>query len=368
VTQYKQGNLTASIDSHRQAVKLEPDSSQYHHNLASMLRYNGNLGSAIRSYTKALEISPNDRKMRWNRSLSYLANEDFKNGWTQFEARWRTVEGLIPITTQKSLWMPGNKQRVLIWAEQGIGDEIMFASVIIEIYALCSKLIVQIDARLVPLFKRSFPEDIDFRPRSMHVAATEYDSHIPMGSLPTFFRQNIESFKSTSSGWLTANEKNSTNLRKKLVEDESESLIGISWHSTIPRISAENKVISLAKLAEKLHGPKVKLVNLQYGDVTKELNDLQEQRNINVIQVDEIDNKNDIDGLASLITACDRVVSISNLTIHLAGALGKKADVLLAFASDWRWGKRQDTTYWYDSVTLRRQTKINDWDTSIEKL
>ncbi|MDB3929899.1 tetratricopeptide repeat protein [Paracoccaceae bacterium] len=368
VTQYNLGNLTASIDSHSQAVKLEPDSSQYHQNLAAMLRYNGNLGSALRSYTRALEISPDDSDVAWNQSLSYLANEDFKTGWPQFEARWRIVKALKPITTQKRLWRPGNKQRVLVWAEQGIGDEIMFASVIIEIYAMCSKLIVQIDARLIPLFKRSFPADIDFRPRSMHVAATEYDSHIPMGSLPTFFRQNIESFKSTSSGWLTASEKKSTNLRKKLVEDESESLIGISWHSTIPRISAENKVISLAKLAEKLHGPKVKLVNLQYGDVTKELNDLQEQRNINVIQVDEIDNKNDIDGLASLITACDRVVSISNLTIHLAGALGKKADVLLAFASDWRWGKRQDTTYWYDSVTLRRQTKINDWDTSIEKL
>ena len=102
--------------------------------------------------------------------------------------------------------------------------------------------------------------------------------------------------------------------------------------------------------------------------MSDELDCLKEENGIEVIQVPEIDNKNDIDGLAALIMACDRVVSISNLTIHLAGALGKKAHVLLASSCDWRWGQNPNSGYWYDSVHLHRQSKVNDWDDPLENV
>ena len=134
------------------------------------------------------------------------------------------------------------------------------------------------------------------------------------------------------------------------------------------KLGAEAKVISLTQLAKQLHAPKIKLVNLQYGDVSDELGVLSEEHGIEIIQLPEIDNKNDIDGLAALIMACDKVVSISNLTIHLAGALGKEAHVLLASSNDWRWGQNRNSSYWYDSVRLHRQTKINDWDAVLKLL
>ena len=367
-TQYELGNLDAAIESHKRAAEINPEYAIYQYNLASMQQHSGDFEAALENYEKALEKDPLSKKVNFHQSLTYLANEDFKNGWAKYEWRWTAKDNMNFLPSIKEIWQPGIKKRVLLWAEQGLGDEIMYASIISELHALCSKLIVQIDERLIPLFQRSFPDDIDFRSKDKRVSETEYDEHVPIGSLPKYFRQNIKSFKYASRGWLTACKFKTNSLRDKLIEDGSEVLIGISWHSTVPRIGAEAKVVSLVELAKKLHGPKIKLVNLQYGDVSEEFIYLKEKTNIEVVQLHEIDNKNDVDGLAALIMACDRIVSISNLTIHLAGALGKQSDVMLAFSSDWRWGKGQDSTYWYDSVRLHRQTKINGWTEVIEQL
>ena len=150
--------------------------------------------------------------------------------------------------------------------------------------------------------------------------------------------------------------------------DGLETLIGISWHSTKPRSGAQKKLITLNQLAKKLHKPGIKLVNLQYGDVSGEIGELQKEFGIKVIQIPDIDNKDDIDDLAALIMACDKIVSISNVTAHLAGALGKEAQVLLAFSCDWRWGNVGNSSNWYSSVRLNRQTKLFDWDSVLTKL
>ena len=274
-----------------------------------------------------------------------------------------------PLNSSKPLWKPSKKQRVLLWAEQGVGDEIMFASLIPDLYSSSSKLIVLIDKRLIPLFRRSFPDDIDFRPSNEVVSETEYDSQIPMGSVPLYFRQSIDSFKNSAQGWLSASSVKAKNLRSQLLSDDSETLIGISWHSTASKKSkARNKVIPLSKIAPFLHSSKVKLVSLQYGDVDHEIKKLLIDFGIKVIQVPEIDNMNDIDGLAALISACDEVVSIDNVTAHLAGSLGKQSKILLTSSCNWYWGHGQQNSYWYNSIQLYRQTKMGDWEHVIKQL
>ena len=80
-----------------------------------------------------------------------------------------------------------------------------------------------------------------------------------------------------------------------------------------------------------------------------------------IIQVSELDNMNDIDGLASLIMACDQVVSTTNATVHLAGALGANTKVLLPFSARWIWGCSGSDSFWYDTVSPYRQNKAKDW-------
>jgi Flp pilus assembly protein TadD len=363
----ERGELRSAIKIYRKILEIEPDFIEIHYNTASAYWDIGDLEAALNSYQQVIKLDPDHKMAHWNQCLAYLTKGDFEKGWPKYEWRWKANEDLkgTYISTSKPIWNYGREQRVLLWAEQGIGDEVMFASIIPELYALCSKLIVTLDERLIPIFSRSFPSDIEYRPRRKPISESEYDAHIPIGSLLQYFRQTVESFKKSSQGWLSASEKIANSLRRKLLTDETETLIGISWHSTTPRLGAEAKVLTLNQIAKSLHAPKTKLINLQYGDVSEEIERLNNEHGIEVIQLPEIDNTNDLDGLASLIMACDKVVSISNFSIHLAGALGKEAHVLLAYSSDWRWGQKPNSNYWYDSVCLHRQTSVNDWNTAL---
>ena len=160
----------------------------------------------------------------------------------------------------------------------------------------------------------------------------------------------------------------SKKIREYLKNETEDILIGISWKSSSNSDDASWRQLPLADLVNSLKLPRIKLVNLQYGDVSDEINSLQKGHDIDIICVNEIDNKNDLDGLAALISALDLVVSIDNVTVHLAGALGIPTKVLLPYACDWRWGTNSNSNYWYDSVELYRQETTGDWTPVLNKL
>ena len=285
-----------------------------------------------------------------------------------YEQRWAANDAVPPrLNTNKPMWKPLESGRVLLWAEQGVGDEVMFASTIPQLYAKSDKLIIQIDYRLIPLFKRSFPEDIIYYSNGDKVPESEYDFHIPMGSTPKYFRTNLDSFKQAENGYLKSDAARSEKLRKKLAINDFDYLVGISWRGGNEgnRLA---KSMQLSQIVDALPNKKVKIINLQYGDTDHECQELETVNGIIIHNVSEVDNFNDIDGLASLIDACDQVVSISTTAVHLAGALGKKTTVLLSFACDWRWGRNGNDSYWYSSVKLLRQEKISDWSDPLAKL
>ena len=109
-------------------------------------------------------------------------------------------------------------------------------------------------------------------------------------------------------------------------------------------------------------------MNLQYGDVSKEIINLQLEHGIEVSEIPGLDLFSDIDGLATLISACDYIISIDNLNPHFAGALGVKTMLLLPKAADERWGLEPSKSYLYDDVVLYRQSSYNDWDEPLKKM
>ena len=106
---------------------------------------------------------------------------------------------------------------------------------------------------------------------------------------------------------------------------------------------------------------------LQYGDVSNEIKAVKKDFGIDIIQFDDVDNKNDIDGLASLISACDQIVSTTNITVHLAGALGEKVTALLPFSPRWIWGDGSES-FWYESVTPLKQICPHNWNDILDNL
>ena len=139
--------------------------------------------------------------------------------------------------------------------------------------------------------------------------------------------------------------------------------MGISWKGGSKIQSASrNRSMELSQIISIFSNARVNLVNLQYEYTEQERKMFDSQNGIYIKNISEIDNFNDLDGLSALIDACDYIVSVDNLTVHLSGSLGKQTFTLLPFSPDWRWGLSRDSSLWYPSVNLIMQKKIADWD------
>jgi ADP-heptose:LPS heptosyltransferase len=181
-------------------------------------------------------------------------------------------------------------------------------------------------------------------------------------------RPTKESFEKVKSPYLVADAARVQELRQ-LVRRPGKRICGVSWSSKREEIG-QGKSISLAQMLEPLASDALHFVNLQYGDTAEERAALLRERGIEVQSVDQVDNFNDIDGLAALIEACDVVVTTSNTTVHLAGALGKDTLLLLPRGRSrlWYWGHDQIRSIWYPPVRIYAQEKIGDWQSPLTEI
>ncbi len=330
---YEKGDTAAVINILKKALNINPNYAEAYNNLGIALLDKGELDAAMDSFKQALKIKPDYAEAYTNRALAFLKGGDFALGWQDYEWRWKKSKlDSAPLTTDRPAWQPQTAGRVLLWSEQGVGDMIMFASIIPELYECSEQVIVQTDARLIPLFRRAFPRDIVYCDHTEIIAENRYDSHIPMGSLPRYFRPDLASFQKAFGAYLKPDAARAARLRQNLLGATGQSLCGISWRGGKDATSKARRSIALNQLAQALAAQNVTLVNLQYGAVDDELQALKRDFGISVVDVSEIDKFYDLDGLAALISACDHIVSVDNVTVHLAGALGQATRVLLPFA------------------------------------
>ena len=174
-----------------------------------------------------------------------------------------------------------------------------------------------------------------FLSKSEQIDEREFDYHLPMGSLPRLFRSSEEDFQKTVKNYLKADLDRVEVLRQELnVSDRK--VVGISWKS-IKSLNHLKKSLTLTEFGKIFQGLDIVLLNLQYGEVDEEIKAFERDTGIEIIQCSSVDNREDLDGLAALIELCDLVVSTSNVTIHLAGALGKETWVLLPYVANFWW-------------------------------
>ena len=363
------GRLNESETSYKKAISINPNFADAYNNLGFTLRELGKVEDSKNSFNKAIELKPDYPDAYNNLSLTFLMEGNFKKAYELSEWRWKTKLKIGNyFKSTKPIWNGENNSSVLVWKEQGIGDEIMYFSIIPELRNMSKKVIVNCDKRLIPLFKRSFSERIIFESDREKVNEDNYDTHIPVASLPFFFRKDTKSFSQTSKGYLKADSKQTLKFKEKLQTNKNTKIVGISWHTESIIQMASFRNILLKDLAIALSASNIKLLNLQYGDVFKDLRDLKDETNIEIIDLAEVDKTNDIDNLSSLISACDLVVSIDNFILHLAGSLGIKTRAILPFTADARWGQKIGKSHIYDSVYIYRQHNVGDWSTVLKQL
>ena len=184
-----------------------------------------------------------------------------------------------------------------------------------------------------------------------------------MGSLGQWLRTNEDSFKQSKQPYLTACTNRSAKIKTRYQKlAAGKLLVGISWKSTgINQRRALLKSTMLEDWTSILSQQDCCFINLQYGDVKEELEQFQQQTDLIIYQDEEIDSLRDLDDFAAQISALDLVISTSNTTVHMAGALGKQVWTLLPYIPDWRWMLEREDTPWYPSMRLFRQSETGDW-------
>jgi tetratricopeptide (TPR) repeat protein len=316
---------------------------------------------AIAALDAVIARDPAAVAAKWNKSLVCLGLGRFAEGWPLYRHRWQGAAGLVPRAYPQPPWNGGRVNGpLLVWGEQGLGDEILHSSMLPDLIARTPEIVLEVEPRLVPLFARSFPQ-LRVIPIGPALYGGPIAAHVPVGDLGYFFRPNWEAFPKRERGYLVADATRAQALRARLGGD-GRYVIGLSWISKAP-VGGAQKTARLHDFAALLRMPGLRFVDLQYGDTASERTAVERDLGVAVKRLPDIDTTNDLDGLAALMTACDAVVTVSNTTAHLAGALGRPTVVMVphGFARIWYWFRDRDTSPWYPRVAVRRQRRGQSW-------
>lgn len=325
------------------------------------------LDDAVSDYDAAISLRPDYDDAIYNKSYAQLEHGDFVGGWSGYERRFHIPAVLVTHLPGIPVWHgEALSGALLVRGEQGLGDQILFASVLKDLARRTPHVVLQIEPRLVALFQRSFPS---FKVVSYDMALPEgIVAQITMGSLPQFFRRSAADFQAAQYPYLTADQARTTTFREKL-GGTSKHIVGLSWRSFNNRFTT-HKSMDLQDLAPLFTIPGLDLVDLQYGDTAREKASAAD-RGLRFNEAVSVDLTQDIDGLASLIDACDAVVTVSNTTAHIAGALGKPVLLMLPYRTGklWYWSEVKGAgSLWYPSIKTYHQSAQGDWQSTIAQI
>lgn len=342
-------------------------SADLYNNLAIALKAQGKIEHALQCLQAGLRQQSTHAQLHWNRSITQLQVGDLANGWQDYHWGAKTQ-----IPERRLLDLPcaawrgeASPAHLLIYGEQGIGDEIMFLSCLAPILEQAGQCTLACEPRLAPLVSRSFPRA---RVLSGYAAQTlitycqqERVTHAaPIADLAVYRRGEFSQF-APASPYLHADEAAIKTWRERYQQLKPGIKIGISWRGGHNSASKKARSIDLSLWQALLQTPDAVFINLQYGDCTQELESFARQSAIHIHHWEDVDPLSNMDDFAAQIAALDLVICIDNSTVHLAGALGVPTWVLLPYVADWRWFLEREDSPWYDSLYLIRARTSDDW-------
>jgi tetratricopeptide (TPR) repeat protein len=365
--QLETGYAAEALAGFRRALELQPDTPESMTGIGHALRDLGRLDEAIAAYDAVLARRPDFGDAINNRALTLLARGDYAAGWPAYERRFdatatRARSAGLPRWRGESL----NGKTIAVWSEQGLGDEIMFASCLPDLLKAAAHVVVFCEARLRALLACAFPQATVLpRDSALDAGGPQPDFEISIGSLPLYLRPTRRDFPDAP-GYLRADPAMVARWRVQFGTDDTMRL-GVAWRGGTLRNRQYLRSLALAELAASLRPAAATWVSLQAGDTAEELRALPEHGGPVVRQL-MTDPGGNIDELAALIAALDLVITVDNTVAHLAGALGKPVWILLPFSAEWRYGCDGDSTVWYPSARLFRQAAPREWRPVIERV
>ncbi|NBU26557.1 MAG: hypothetical protein EBS39_13295, partial [Gammaproteobacteria bacterium] len=361
-----------AVSSFGEAIRAKPDYAEAFNNRGVTLQELRRFDEASVDFAQAIRLKPGYEEPFANRGRMRLSLRQFAGGFDDYRHRWDETghSSDRQRTTLPPCRPDALRGRLLLWAEQGIGDEVFFAGLLPELLKRAVSVTLTADKRLHALLARSFPQ-LRLLERAVAMRASiddGYDVQAPIGDLGYLLGMDEASIAASRTVYLKADERRREEMRTKLAAlGGGRRVCGIAWRSANKKFS-EAKSIDLVKLRPLLETPDTVFINLQYGAVDAELEALHERTGLRVHRIEGLDVREDIDGLTALIDACDTVVTASNVTAHLAGAIGKRTAVLVPYSKGrlWYWHEGEERSLWYPSLRLFCQEGPVDWSRPIE--
>lgn len=386
------GMLAEACDALRKAIALDPDHALHHANLAVMEGKRNNLAEVetecqialgldpkcavaldslanLRAtqykfdeaevlFRRAIAAKPHSSSANGNFGIMLLRLHRYAEAWPYYAWRWKMSGGSPDFSRGLPAWDGRTPPtgRLMVWHEQGLGDQILYASLIGELAARGCQVVLATEPRLLPLFKRSFPMvQVVLDDATLDPVALGISHQCPIGDVASHLRLDDADFSSHPTGYLKADPARQKALRAAYLRDGVTTLAGVSWASSKAR-KAEYKSLRLDVMAPFMREPGLRSVSLQYGEAVNDVAPFRQQTGIDLLHDAAIDPLLDIDAQAAQIAALDIVVTVSTTAAHLAAALGKPTLILLPeiWGQLWYWGQEGETSPWYPTVRLCR--------------
>jgi tetratricopeptide (TPR) repeat protein len=357
----EQGQADEAISSYQKALQLDPKFVEAHYNLGNAFQEKGQLDKAISCYQKVIQLDSDYTDARYNLSLVLLLTGDFKQGWEEYEWRWKLKDKEQNHYSQP-LWK-GNDIAgctILLHAEQGFGDTIQFIRYAPLVAERCKRVIVQCQKELISLLHTVKGVDQVFMQGQQ---LPEFDLHCPLLNLPSIFETDMSNIPAKIP-YITADAAKAEMWKERIQKGGARIRTGLVWSGNPKHKKDHKRSCRLEIFSPLAEAGKITFYSLQKGSAAAEAKNPHHDLQL----IDYTEEMYNFADTAGLIANLDLVISVDTSVAHLAGALGKNVWILLPFDSDWRWLLDREDSPWYPTMKLYRQPAPGDWESVISRV
>lgn len=350
----------------RKAVKVQPNFPNSLCGLGMSALHRADFAECIDYSNRALAEDPDLLDARINRGMAYLATKRWREGWRDYDANLGVDKNRREpeLGIKAPRWDGTKGLDILCYGEQGIGDEMSFASCLPDLIQDAKSVTIDCDTRLSGVLRRSFPGITVHGTRYKEAKWREtakFDATVSLGKLPFFYRNKDSDFPGTP--YLTPRPDMALQWKAMLDSLGNKPKIGIAWTGGIPKTGQHRRTVTLDTFAPFFKGIDAHWISLQYKEV-EEIPEAEQKYGIKIHDWDWGVRIKDYDHTIALISQLDLVISVCTAVVHAAGAIGKECWCLVPRAPFWRYVHEGEWFPWASSVKLFRQ-KGNEWPTGI---
>ena len=364
------GEINQAVECYRRALAIRPEDPMLHHNLGFACSYQDRLEEAVASFDTALQYDPDHVEARLNLGIVRLLLGDFLRGWEGYEWRFRqrnpdyiTPRRDFPYREWRGEDLAG--QRLLIWGEQGIGDELRNASMFAEVSEAARRCVIECAPKLLTLFARSFPAATVVARTDPPHRETQgpFDFQSAAGSLARWRRLGVASFPDRRA-YLRLDPLRAAYWKERLAALGGGLKVGFSWRSSNLKGTRALICTKLDQWRPILSVAGVQFVSLQYDECREELAQAEERFGVRLHRFPEVDLFNDIEEATALTGALDLVITAPTAVSVLAAALGIST-WRTSYGPDWQL-HGTNRNLWHPSMVIFRRRWDQRWEEVID--